>query len=94
MSRLISRIKHREFGAMVTTSYVHEQAYREIREDGHPIIVFAGADIVNTLRTVGITSIPALRAWLTQEFPLASPALTRVGERRMEFGSSTELSPG
>jgi hypothetical protein len=72
VSRLISRIKHREFGVMVTTSYVHEQAYREIREDGHPIIVFSGADIVNTLRAVGITTIPALRAWLGQEFPSIS----------------------
>lgn len=71
MSRLISRIKHREFGVMVTTSYVHDQAYREIREDGHPIIVFSGADIVNTLRAVGITTIPALQAWLDQEFPHA-----------------------
>lgn len=69
MSRLISRIKHREFGVMVTTSYVHEQAYREIREDGHPIVVFSGADIVNTLRAVGITTIAALRAWLEQDFP-------------------------
>jgi hypothetical protein len=69
VSRLISRIKHREFGVMVTTSYVHVQAYREIREDGHPIIVFSGADIVNALRAVGITTIPALRAWLIQEFP-------------------------
>jgi hypothetical protein len=71
MSGLISRIKHREFGVMVTTSYVHDQAYREIREDGHPIIVFSGADIVNTLRAVGITTIPALQAWLDQEFPHA-----------------------
>lgn len=69
VSRLISRIKHREFGVMVTTSYVHDQAYREIREDGHPIIVFSGADIVNTLRAVGITTIAALQAWLAQEFP-------------------------
>lgn len=74
-SRLISRIKHREFGVMVTTSYVHEQAYREIREDGHPIVVFSGADIVNTLRAVGITTIPALRAWLSQEFPGTSSYL-------------------
>jgi hypothetical protein len=74
MSRLISRIKHREFGVMVTTSYVHDQAYREIREDGHPIIVFAGADIVSTLRTVGITTIAALRAWLDQEFPTEQTA--------------------
>jgi len=73
LARLISRIKHREFGVMVTTSYVHEQAYREIREDGHPIIVFSGADIVNTLRSVGLTTVPALRAWLTQEFPEVAP---------------------
>lgn len=80
VSRLISRIKHREFGVMVTTSYIHEQAYREIREDGHPIIVFAGADIVSTLRAVGITTIFALRAWLGQEFPSTStyPAIGDV----------------
>jgi len=30
-SRLISRIKHREFGVLVTTSAVSAQAYREIR---------------------------------------------------------------
>ena len=29
LARLISRIKHREFGVLVTTSYVNEQAYRE-----------------------------------------------------------------
>ena len=81
MSRLISRIKHREFGALVTTSYVHEQAYREVREDGHPIVVFAGADIVDTLRAVGITTIAALRAWLEQEFP-ARRLQQRLGEYR------------
>ncbi len=70
LARLISRIKHREFGAMITTSYVHEQAYREIREDGHPIIVFAGQDIVSTLRAAGLASPAALGAWLDQEFGL------------------------
>jgi Restriction endonuclease len=35
LARLISRIKHREFGVLVTTSYVNEQAYREVRDDGH-----------------------------------------------------------
>jgi hypothetical protein len=69
MARLISRLKHREFGVMVTTSYVHEQAYREVREDGHPVIVFAASDIVDALRAVGLTTIVALRRWLEQEFP-------------------------
>ena len=29
LARLISRIKHREFGVLVTTSYVNEQAYKD-----------------------------------------------------------------
>jgi len=58
---------------------VHEQAYREIRDDGHPIVVFSGADIVNTLRAVGLTTIPALRAWLDQEFPVADADPTASG---------------
>ena len=32
-SRLISRIRHRQFGVFVTTSYVDIQAYKEIIED-------------------------------------------------------------
>ena len=32
-SRLISRIKHRQFGVLVTTSFVGDQAYKEIIED-------------------------------------------------------------
>jgi hypothetical protein len=39
MSRLISRIKHRQFGALVTTSYVNNQAYKEVKEDQHPILI-------------------------------------------------------
>lgn len=34
-SRLISRLWHRQFGVLVTTSHLDAQAYREIREDGH-----------------------------------------------------------
>src|ERR1700679_3666101 len=36
VSRLISRLRHRQFGILVTTSYVEAQAYKEIKEDGHP----------------------------------------------------------
>ncbi len=37
----------------MTTSYLAEQAYQEIREDGHPIVVIAGGDIVEVLSRVG-----------------------------------------
>ena len=35
-SRLISRLRYRQFGVLVTTSHLDSQAYQEIREDGHP----------------------------------------------------------
>lgn len=54
MSRLISRIKYREFGILITTSYVHTQAYKEIIEDGHPILIITGHDIARILLKNGI----------------------------------------
>lgn len=48
-SRLISRIKHRQFGVLVTTSVVSRQAYEEVREDRHPIIFLSGNDITTIL---------------------------------------------
>jgi hypothetical protein len=49
-SRLISRLRHRQFGVLVTTSHLDAQAYREIREDGHPVVVLAGRDLVDRLK--------------------------------------------
>jgi hypothetical protein len=45
ISRLISRLRHRQFGILVTTSFLARQAYEEIVEDQHPIIVCSGGDI-------------------------------------------------
>ncbi len=56
MSRLISRMRYRQFGVMITTSYVHKQAYQEIIEDGHPILVMSATDIAQTLRENAINS--------------------------------------
>lgn len=64
MSRLVSRIKHREFGVMVTTSAVHSQAYKEIRTDNHPIIIIAGKDIAEILIRKGISSKDSLAKWM------------------------------
>jgi hypothetical protein len=75
MSRLISRLRHRQFGILVTTTCVDVQAYREVKEDQHPIIVIAAADIVNLLRASGRGSASAVSAWLQTEFP-ASDAHT------------------
>ncbi len=64
LSRLISRLRHRQFGVLVTTSFVADQAYKEIKEDEHPIIVICASDIVNLLKNVGISTESDVRFWL------------------------------
>jgi len=71
ISRLISRLRHRQFGILITTSYLDLQAYREIKEDGHPIVVIAARDIVELLRRVGLTTQAEVTKWLNLEFPRA-----------------------
>ena len=62
-SRLISRIRHRQFGIIVTTSYIAEQAYKEIKEDKQPIIIISAIDIVNILKR-RIGSYKNIQQWL------------------------------
>ncbi|RWP10973.1 MAG: restriction endonuclease [Mesorhizobium sp.] len=69
VSRLISRLRHRQFGILVTTSCVDLQAYKEVKEDGHPIIIIAAADIVDLLRRNGRGTVDVVSAWLAEEFP-------------------------
>jgi hypothetical protein len=69
LSRLISRIRHREFGVIVTTSYVSRQAYTEIRDDQHPIVIIAASDIVEILKKHGVPDAATTLMWLEKEFP-------------------------
>lgn len=69
VSRLISRIRNRQFGVLVTTSFVARQAYKEVRDDNHPIIFLSGGDISRILIKKGINSIELVNSWLTNEFP-------------------------
>lgn len=68
-SRLISRIKQRQFGVLVTTSYVANQAYEEIIEDGHPISIISGIDIIDILYKKGINDISTLNKFLNDNYP-------------------------
>ena len=56
MSRLISRIRYRQFGIMITTSYVDSQAYKEVVEDEHPILIVTATDIAAILRRNSINT--------------------------------------
>ena len=70
VARLISRIRHRQFGVMVTTSVVHRQAYQEVREDRHPIIFISGRDICDILIHAGYSSQASVTQLLHAEFPV------------------------
>ncbi|MFC7513199.1 restriction endonuclease [Streptomyces thermocarboxydus] len=70
VSRLISRIRHRNFGVLVTTSYFNRQVQSEVHEDGHPIALVCGRDIVDALRQHGRTTPEAVLEWLKQSFPV------------------------
>lgn len=73
-SRLISRLRHRQFGFFVTTSCIAKQAYSELREDRHPVVVIAGGDIAALLRRRGLKDGPTTREWLTQVYgPAVAP---------------------
>lgn len=68
VSRLISRIRHRQFGVLVTTSLVARQAYEEVREDRHPILFISGRDIAEILIANGFNTVERVAALLAREF--------------------------
>ena len=64
LSRLLSRLRHRQFGILVTTSYLGTQAYTELKEDKHPVIIISGLDMVHLLRErIGSSSL--VSRWLS-----------------------------
>jgi hypothetical protein len=74
LSRLISRLRYREFGILVTTSFLGRQAYEELRFDRHPVIIIAGADIAAILLTADLSTPDAVNGWLRTSFPCPSNA--------------------
>lgn len=68
MSRLISRLRHRQFGVLVTTGYVDQQAYREIKDDQHPILVISASDIAALLVRSGYGTAADVKVWLERSF--------------------------
>ncbi len=69
VSRLISRLLHRQFGVLVTTSIVAKQAYEEVRQDGHPIVFVTGKDIVDILVRNGYSTVESVESLLTSKYP-------------------------
>lgn len=68
-ARLVSRIKNRQFGVLVTTSFITTQAYQEILDDQHPIVFITGKDIVNYIfDELEIRDLSKLDNWLKTNY--------------------------
>jgi hypothetical protein len=72
MSRLISRLRFRQFGVFVTTSYFNGQVYREVRHDQHPVVLICARDIAEVLASKGIATEASVRHWLRDRYPAVS----------------------
>lgn len=64
-SRLVSRLRRHHFGVLVTTSYVSQQAYEELREDEHPVVLLTGGDIARLLQQNGYDDLDKLDRWIS-----------------------------
>jgi hypothetical protein len=70
VARLISRLRHRQFGVLVTTSVIARQTYQEVREDRHPIIFISGKDIAEILIRNGYNTPESVGLLLRNEFTI------------------------
>ena len=69
MMRLISRLKHRDLGVFVTTSFFDMQVQKELIDDNHPVLLVSGGDISRILISAQIGGDGAddrLTEWLTR----------------------------
>jgi hypothetical protein len=64
VARLISRIKHRDLGVFITTSWFDRQIQQELIDDKHPVILVSGKEITSILRDNDINTVPRLEEWL------------------------------
>lgn len=71
VSRLIARIKHRDFGVLVTTAHIGAQPYQEVRDDAHPVVFITGRDIVDILKTMGLHTVEAVTDYLRSRHALS-----------------------
>ena len=64
MMRLISRLKHRDMGIFITTSFFDRQVQAELIEDEHPVLLITGGDIAKLVLLKELGGDLALSQWL------------------------------
>lgn len=63
MMRLISRLKHRDFGVFITSSFFDRTVQQELIDDQHPVILISGGDIARMLLASDIEA-ESLQRWI------------------------------
>lgn len=67
ISRLVARLARGQYGLFVTTSYYTKQAQEEVLEDGYPVRLYNGLDIINFLRELKLIEGNNIRkSWLKE----------------------------
>ncbi|WP_335965419.1 restriction endonuclease [Galbibacter sp. PAP.153] len=65
VSRLVARLNRGQFGLFVTTSYYTKQTQKEVLEDGYPVKLFSGNDLVNILYELRLVENDSIKeSWL------------------------------
>lgn len=91
VSRLISRIKHRDLGVFVTTSYFDAQVQKELIDDNHPVLLVSGGDIARLLAMKGF-SHGQLKDWLAQvRSRVDAPVSVAHPPQTIEYSNTTKL---
>jgi len=67
--KLLARLENQQFGVLVTTSVVTQQAYEELGKQNHPVICITGADIIEILISNKIDTVRQLTDWLAHNYP-------------------------
>lgn len=65
VSRLVARLGRGQFGIFVTTSYYTLQTQKEVLQDGYPVKLFSGIDLINFLKELRLVKDGFVNsAWL------------------------------
>ncbi|MFW9872474.1 MAG: restriction endonuclease [Candidatus Thorarchaeota archaeon] len=77
VSRLVARLGRGQFGVFVTTSYYTIQTQKEVLEDGYPVRLFSGLDLVNILHELRLVENDQIKSdWLTTVIEKISESLS------------------
>lgn len=64
LAQLILKLQGKQFGIMLTTSFVEPEAYKQIISSKYPILILTGRDIVDILKRTGLTTKVKMKKWL------------------------------